>query len=325
MPPNIQELTQHADSLNVPGLSFCHAIDGQIVDELYLGKIEHKSGPAVDRETIFEAASLTKPVFAYLAVRLHLLGLLDLTAPLIELAGSETSLKVEPHVLQNVNGFMILSHQSGLPRWRFRDPNKLGAEHPIGKFQYSGLGYSLLQKLIEDRMGESLDSLSSTHVFSPLNMTRSSLTWKATFENKFARPHDQQGQSTPFTKWPTARAAYSLYSTATDFIKFINAFIEPSTSEMSSLMLKPQVQIDDSLSWGLGWGLANTKTNNKMFWHWGNNKGSKSFALGIPSEKRSAAAFTNGQSGLHLIKMTLSHFALETEVFEHSLIELQAE
>jgi CubicO group peptidase (beta-lactamase class C family) len=75
----------------------------------------------------------------------------------------------------------------------------------------------------------------------------------------------------PELRYPTASAG--LYTTASDYARFMLEVINPARRDqfhvseaMVTEMLKPQVKVNDSISWGLGWGIERT-TSGDAFWH----------------------------------------------------------
>jgi hypothetical protein len=61
-------------------------------------------------------------------------------------------------------------------------------------------------------------------------------------------------------------------------------------------MLRPQVRVNERVSWGLGWGLE-SGTDGNAFWHWGDNPGYKCFALGLAGSLSGAVMMTNADGG----------------------------
>jgi hypothetical protein len=59
------------------------------------------------------------------------------------------------------------------------------------------------------------------------------------------------------------------------------------------MLLAPQVKIDDSLAWGLGWGLA-----GDIVWHWGEMDCFSSVAVASRAQRRGLVCLTNGDEGL---------------------------
>jgi CubicO group peptidase (beta-lactamase class C family) len=118
----IPELMQKA---NVPGLSIAVIRDGELLWSGAFGIKNLHAGEPVTEDTIFEAASLTKPFFAYLAMMMVEKGELDLDKPMIEYIPREIIEKEIGHSLdlegfrkdwfEKITARMVLSHSSGLP------------------------------------------------------------------------------------------------------------------------------------------------------------------------------------------------------------------
>ena len=86
----IPELMAKAD---IPGLSIGVIKDGKIIWAEGFGIKNTKTNEEVTKDTIFEAASLTKPFFAYMAIQLVEHGELDLGKPLHEYMPQEDLVK----------------------------------------------------------------------------------------------------------------------------------------------------------------------------------------------------------------------------------------
>src|SRR4030042_1132349 len=69
---------------NIPGLSIAVLRDGQLLWTKGFGVKSTKTNEPVTEDTIFEAASLTKPFFAYAAMKMVESGELSLDRPLLE-------------------------------------------------------------------------------------------------------------------------------------------------------------------------------------------------------------------------------------------------
>ena len=66
-------------------------------------------------------------------------------------------------------------------------------------------------------------------------------------------------------------------------------------SEIGEALLAPQIELDDPLAWGLGWGLA-----GDVFWHWG-DMGFTDFqcvAVASRAQRRGLVCLTNSKRGL---------------------------
>src|SRR5262249_40412986 len=152
------------------------------------------SHAAVDHETIFAAASLSKPLFAYAVLQLVDAGVLALDAPL--------SLRVPDYVpddprAASITARHVLSHSSGLPNWRSVDTPLRSASQPGERLSYSGEGFVWLHPVVEAVTGEPLDKTLHRLVFEPLGMHRSSYTWQPEFDANHADPHDAAAVPSP--------------------------------------------------------------------------------------------------------------------------------
>jgi len=82
-----QVLFEATTSGPIPGVSLATLHAGARSAEHYFGIRGAHDRSAVDAETVFEAASLTKPIVAYIALQIAEEGLLDLHQPLFEICG----------------------------------------------------------------------------------------------------------------------------------------------------------------------------------------------------------------------------------------------
>ena len=108
----------------------------------------------LDEQSIFEAASLSKPVFAYFVMKLVDKGQLNLDTPLYKYMPYPDIEKDERYKF--ITARMVLTHQTGLPNWRYFDLAdssmhiKRGDLYlkftPGTNFSYSGEAYRLSGK-----------------------------------------------------------------------------------------------------------------------------------------------------------------------------------
>ena len=168
----VQQLIADA---RVPGLSMAVIRDRQAAALTAVGVRNVQSGAAVDQQTIFSAASLSKPLFAYAVLQLVDAGKLALDTPL--------SLHVPDYVADDPRAAAItvrhvLSHTSGLPNWRSADLPLKTRFPPGERFSYSGEGFVWLQHVVAAVTGKSIDATLRRLVFEPLGMSRSSYVWQ---------------------------------------------------------------------------------------------------------------------------------------------------
>jgi CubicO group peptidase (beta-lactamase class C family) len=296
----------------VPGLSFALIRDGKIVETKALGVRDTSTGSPVDENTIFEAASLSKPVFAYAVLQLVDAGVLSLDTPLSKYVPGYVA--DDPRAA-TITVRHILSQTSGLPNWRSKT-NPLKTYFPPGeRFSYSGEGFLWLQRVVEAVTGESFNAVMARLVFDPLEMKRSSYVWRADFETDYARPHDAQGAPGDKARPSKPRSAATLHTTAADYARFLQAVLSGARlkPETAKQWLDPQVRLrqrciqcisttgqdaDQHVAWGLGWGL---EPDGGSFFHWGDNGQFKAFVMGSLKDRSAVVVFTNGTNGMAIM------------------------
>src|SRR5258708_6077679 len=172
----------------VPGAVVAVIEKGSVAGVHALGVRRAEEAGAVDAATIFEAASLSKPVFASAVLRLVAAKALDLDRPLDQIL----PLAPDPRA-KLITARHVLSHSSGLQNWRNPRNDKFEFSFPPGeKFSYSGDGYFYLQRAVEKITTRPFAHYMRETVLEPLGMTRSSYVWR---EDPYAAsPHNFRGR-----------------------------------------------------------------------------------------------------------------------------------
>jgi len=218
---------------------------------------EHMSsvGEPVDRDTVFQVASLSKWITAWGVMALVEQGRLDLDAPvsryLTRWALPETGFDNDGVTVRR-----LLSHTAGLTdglgyagfapgsqaqtleasltQAADASPGASGrvqVGHPPGqRFKYSGGGYTLLQLLIEEVSGGTFEAYMQRAVFEPLGMNHSTFVWDETRGFKLAPSFDVDSKPTPYLRF-TSLAATSLYTTVGDMTTFLQAHLPGARGE----------------------------------------------------------------------------------------------
>jgi CubicO group peptidase (beta-lactamase class C family) len=288
----------------VPGLAAAEVRQGKIAWRLGLGVTSVSGGAPVRSDTVFAAASLGKPVFAYAVMRLAERGEFDLDRPLPEYL--EYPQVEDQERLRRVTARRVLCHTTGLPNWRRGDELAFVFE-PGDRFGYSGEGYAYLQKVLESITGLPLDQLIRREVFAPLGMDSSSFVWRDGYRRTAAIGHDYLEAPTKEPRTEVANAATSLWTTATDYAHFLAEILRPTLLKpgTAAAMLRPQVSVAPDLAWSLGWGVE-SRGARPLLWHWGDNRTFSSFAIGEPASGIAFVLLTNSENGLGIAEPIVS-------------------
>ncbi|GHB42567.1 hypothetical protein GCM10007094_34800 [Pseudovibrio japonicus] len=245
------------------------------------------------QEPIFEVASLGRPVFAYLTLKLVDLRIISLERPLYEYAPDLLD-GADPR-LKRITARMLLSHTSGLVDMDENEPLKL-RQDPGTEFILSGYGYALLQQVLERRTGMELETLARIHVFEPLGMSSTSFRWRPAYDYRIRYGFDKSGRRIMEKKKPAiGNAAHSLHTTAGDYARFLIAMMdETNEPEVKERMLQPHKPITAKISWSMGWGLQATKPSSSI-WHRASTPGYRSYTVGYPQEDLGIVVLSNNE------------------------------
>jgi CubicO group peptidase (beta-lactamase class C family) len=201
----------------VPGLALALVEDGEVSWSGGFGVRSADGSDPVDADTIFATASLSKPPFAYLVLKLD-------KAP-------------------DARRQSLLSHTSGMGNWDD------GKGEP-GTWRYSGEGYMELQRELERESGLRLDAIAEAKLFKPLGLERTRYVWSDAWENT-AEGHGTS--STGGHRFREPWSAFSLHTSAKDYARLVAAMIADHDARP---MFEAATRIDDELGWGLGFGLS---------------------------------------------------------------------
>jgi CubicO group peptidase (beta-lactamase class C family) len=243
----------------IPGASLAIIKNGKVIYSQIYGVSNAESGVAVTENTLFEAGSITKPVFAFVVMRLVERGILKLDQPLYELLPfGEISHDERCKILTARH---VLCHQSGLPNWSQRDStghfNLLFT--PGTGFGYSGEGYEYLKRVIEHITGKNISQLLNEELLIPLNLANFYFKGSEYVRKYSAHGHfDLKPSAIRFIEKPMM--AFSLFTEARSFSNFMLALRNKNglKSDTYNEMLSVQSTREDGAHWGLGFELKNT-------------------------------------------------------------------
>lgn len=294
----------------IPTLGIGYIKDGKIVQATVYGKKEN--GEPYPVNTIWNVASMTKPITAMVAMKLIDEGKWTLDDPL-------DKYWIDPDIAQDprhtkLTTRIILSHRTGLPNWRYQsDSKRLAFEfEPGSKYQYSGEGFEYLRHALENRFQKPLNELADELIFKPLGMKDTRYYWdSAVDESRFATWHHGDGSVYKTYKNTSPNAADDLLTTVSDYCTFMKYIMNGAglSEELYSQMVSPQTTIKAGKSFGLSWILdENVRGGEPALNHGGDDYGVHTIAFILPRSKEGLLIFTNCDNGTDIYIPTIQHF-----------------
>ena len=263
---------------------------------------EHQKGYPAKVNTIFNVASITKPVVAATVLKLVANGDWDLDEPLYHYY-------TDPDVENDSRAKLIttrhcLSHTAGFKNWRWNEEDgklKFNFE-PGARFQYSGEGMEYLRKALEQKFSIGLDKLVDSLVFKPLSIEDATLGWLEGKDTlRFAKWYDTKGNLHEMDyKTSNVNAADDMLITVKDMLRFGNGIMNQTLikDDLYQEMITPQVPINKNVGQGLGWVVYDKLENGEyIINHDGGDPGVVATLILLPKSKNGIAIFVNSDNG----------------------------
>jgi CubicO group peptidase (beta-lactamase class C family) len=295
-----QETERWLISKQIPALGIGFIDHGQIEQLSVFGNLEiNRPAPL---NTIWNVASLTKPITALVALKLVNAGKWNLDEPLYHFY-TDPDLTKDSNA-KKLSTRIVLSHQTGFPNWRGNKPNgKLSFDFEPGtKYQYSGEGYEYLRKALEKKFKKSLAELAKELIFVPLKMNDTRFVWDQSMDSsRFAKWHTNTGKQYATEKTKTVNGADNLLTTVSDYTQFLLHIMNGAglSESLFKEMISAQVRINNYKYFGLGWWVdENINANGTLaLVHGGDDKGVHTIVFIVPSFKKALLIFTNSDNG----------------------------
>ena len=311
----------------VPGMSIAVIHDGKIHWAKGYGVADVETGQPVDTGTVFQAASISKPVFAMSVVKLAQEGRVSLDADVNTYLKSWRVPASEFTRVQPVTLRSLLSHTSGatdgfgFPGYdpsvqrptlvqilNGGPPSNTGpvrfGRPPYAGFQYSGGGLTLAQLAIEDFTGRPFAEFMRETVLAPAGMGNSSYEQpiSTALAARAARAHNGAGRRSGQAPWHIypEQAAAGLWTTPSDLARFAievqRAIQGPKGAVLSQAFAREMIAPTGAGDYAIG--LAVTKEGQGWYFgHGGSNWGFQCQVYGHVRKGYGLAIMTNGDAG----------------------------
>jgi len=298
----------------------------------------HSAGESVNRNTIFQVASMSKWVSAIGVMKLVEDGKLDLDVP-VSTYLTRWQLPDSDFDNNRVTVRRLLSHTAGLTDGLGYSGFKNGEStqpieesltkaidadegisgevkvgiKPGSSFKYSGGGYTLLQLIVEEITGQSFATYMKESLFEPLNMSQSSYIWDETLGYNLVEFYNADGTKSEHYKY-TSLAATSLYTSLADLETLFKVFLKGKNDEVIGRnVISPKtlrmMRVSEAKTMGMDiWGLgtilyASVDDGDFIFGHDGKSTPAINTAIRL-----------NPQTGNGIIVLETGHPILATKL-----------
>jgi len=329
--PDTRSLEAEMRRLHVPGVSVAVIRNGKLAWAKGYG-VAGPDGAPVTPQTLFQAASISKPVTAMAALKMVEAGQLDLDADINTVL---TTWKLPPGpAKRTVTLRQLLSHTAGTTVSGFPGyatgvqvptlPQVLDGKAPANTgpvriegtpgdaWNYSGGGYTVVQQAMIDRAKRPFDALLEETVLKPIGMQESSFAQPlpAALLARAAVPHDAQGKpyaGGPYT-YPELAAA-GMWTTPSDLVKFALAIQGGGASVLSPTMQQTMLRpVMNGYALGLN---IDGKAPRHAFGHGGSNMGYQNTMYAYVAKGDGVIVMTNGDAGSELAQSLVRSVASE--------------
>ncbi len=297
-------------ALQVPALSMAIINHDKIVFSENFGYSDAENQHPVDSLSIFEAASLSKPLFAFWVMQKAEQGLIDLDKPLVDYLEHPHIDSAYRDLYRPLTARMVLCHRSGFPNHAFGKPISLSFP-PDSGFAYSGEAYQYLARVLAHQMNLDFDANFNARMrnelLKPMGLAHSSYTFSDYFYDHKVFGHGDtiEDRNPKLGVWGANEylAYASLHSNAVEYAHFLLWMLKGKglQPESHTEMLKEHTHFKDDnplkkqigqTGWGLGFA-QKQKENFTLHFHTGNNHVFQSYAMFIPSKNYGIVLFTN--------------------------------
>lgn len=317
---------------NIKGVAVGLIVDGELAYAKGFGFADHAGKVPATPDTVFVAASLSKPIAAWVTMRLAEQEAIALDAPVADvlspwpLAESEFDRRTITfrHLLSHTAGTTLGGYEGwldygALPTLEESLAGKTNGRGAVtlaaaagARFQYSGGGYTLMQLAIERTTRRKYSDLARELVFEPLGMARSSVLMSPQTLAGAAEGHGDDGNPVPM-RYYVEQAPSTLTTTVNDFARWMIAGMVdadgdvagPLSEEQLAEMYAPAVltapRAPGELVYGLGHFIERLADGSGAVGHDGRNQaGFRAKFLMRPQARDGIVFFSNSRTGLAL-------------------------
>ncbi|MBQ0732717.1 serine hydrolase [Aquimarina celericrescens] len=297
----------YQDYYEIPGVSLALIKNGKMMYHKTYGVKNTFTKEEVDENTLFEAASITKPVFGFAVMRLVERGLIDLDKPLHQYLPFEEIAHDERYQL--ITARHVLTHKTGFPNWAYmNEDGKIDIKFTPGtKYGYSGEGFEYLKRVVAHITQKDINDLLKDEVLLPLGLENTYFSKNDYLAKVVANGHfDSMPTQVSLPEEPGM--AWSMHTEAKAFSNFLLGLSDKKglKSETYKELFTTQTEIPkgdndpvpDEYKNYFGLSISIQKSPFGLaFGHGGNNGDFKCLALMYQDLDMGFVVFTNSNTG----------------------------
>jgi CubicO group peptidase (beta-lactamase class C family) len=315
----------------IPSVAVAVAKNGKILWEEGFGWADREKMIPAAPDTMYSLASISKPITTTGLMRLVEQGKVDLDKPAnIYLGvGQIRGLAADP---SGATVRRVLSHTAGLPRHvQFFYSNE--SNHPPSmeetiarygiliyppgqEYEYSNLGFGILDHIISRVSGHEFSDYMRTQVFAPLGLTHTSVNIGPGLEPYIAQRYDSQLRPIPFYTFDHVGAS-AIYSSAHDLVRFGMFHLKQHLADQQAIlkdstldeMHREVTSIRPNFGYALGW-YTNSDQGYQFVAHGGSMPGVSTMLALIPSANTAVVVLTNSERETSEIRKAVLAYAL---------------
>jgi CubicO group peptidase (beta-lactamase class C family) len=300
---------------NLPSISVAVAHGGKIVWEESFGWADREKKIAATPHTMYSLASISKPLTATGLLTLVERGAIDLDKPANDYLGAGTLTGLAGDA-KAATVRRVLSHTAGLPlHYQFyystNDYRPTSNDETIARYgilvnppgdvyEYSNLGFGILDHIIARASGMDYADYLRTQVFIPLAMTRTSVGIASGLESYAAQRYDSRQQPIPFYDFDH-RGGSAVYSSAHDLVRFGMFHLKDHLTDQRAILKDETIDLMHQpvapAPYGLGWGVTADDSGYVRYSHTGGMPGVATVLNLYPSERLAVVVLTNASGG----------------------------
>ena len=304
----------------MPSISVAVVKRGEIVWEEGFGWADRERRIPASEHTMYSLASISKPFTATGLMVLVQQGKLDLDRPVNDYLGN-AKVRARVGATNEATVRRVANHSSGLPlhvQFFYRDTPRRPppmdetilrygnlVTAPGERYQYSNLGFGVLDYVIERVSGRTYADFMREEVFLPLGLTRTSVHLGPSLESFASARYGRKGLPVPYYDFDHTGAS-AVWSSAHDLGRFAMFHLKARLSDQKPIlsaesidaMQKATFQSGENVGYGLAWAVSDTAGGYRVVSHNGSMDGVATTLRLVPSEDLAVTVLCNGSDQL---------------------------